>query len=95
MKKTSFSEIRDKYDEMLAMKNEGKTIAEISQHYQISKKKVAKIFRDGGIYRDIAMSNKDIERLGGVKEIARKLGIKQNHLKNVLKESGIGDKRKE
>ena len=39
MKKTSFEEIRDKYDEMLAMKNEGKTIAEISQHYQISKRK--------------------------------------------------------
>ena len=41
------------------------------------------------------MSNKDIEHLGGVKEIARKLGIKQNHLKNVLKDRVLAIKRNE
>lgn len=90
----TFNEIRDKYDEMVAMRNAGGTIPDIAKHFNISQKRLKEIFRDGGVYRDIGISQKDIERLGGIKEISQKLGIKQNKLKKILAEAGLHNKKK-
>lgn len=84
----------DRFNDMVRMREEGKTIIEIAKHYGISKQRVSELFNKNGKPLRISIKNSDIRRLKDPEIIADTYNITVLHAKVRMRELGLSYPKK-
>lgn len=77
------------FDEMKVMREQGKTINQIAEHYHVSKQYVSYVFRKHDSPLRIAIKNSDLRELGSIQKVVEKYGITESHARARLNRIGI------
>ena len=86
--------VDERFNEMVRLRESGKTIIEIASHYGISKQIVSEIFNKKGKPLRISLKNSDIERLKDPELIAKTYNLSVMHVKTRMRLLGIAYPKK-
>jgi transposase len=84
-----------RFNEMVEMREQGKSIIEIAKYYGISKQRVSELFNQHGMPLRVSLKNSDIKRLKDPEIIASTYKVTILHVKSRMRRLGLSYPKKQ